>query len=140
MAGSPSWSRPPSPERRLILVDTSVWVDHLRSGLPLLANLLQEGEVLIHPWVIGEIACGNLRNRNQVLNLLQGLPTAVVASDSEVLLLIERSNLMGRGIGYVDAALLAAAKLSRCGLWTQDRRLAALAQDQGLPGPEDGWP
>ena len=124
----------------MILVDTSVWVDHLRSGLPLLANFLEEGEVLIHPWVIGEIACGNLRNRNQVLNLLQGLPTAVVASDSEVLLLIERSNLMGRGIGYVDAALLAAAKLSRCGLWTQDRRLAALAQDQGLPGPEDGWP
>ena len=123
----------------MILVDTSVWVDHLRSGLPLLANLLQEGDVLIHPWVIGEIACGNLRNRNQVLNLLQGLPTAVVASDSEVLLLIERSNLMGRGIGYVDAALLAAAKLSRCGLWTQDRRLAALAQDQGLPGPKDGW-
>jgi hypothetical protein len=123
----------------LILVDTSVWVDHLRSGLPLLANLLQEGDVLIHPWVIGEIACGNLRNRNQVLNLLQGLPTAVVASDSEVLLLIERSNLMGRGIGYVDAHLLAAAKLSRCGLWTQDRRLAALAQDQGLAGPEEGW-
>ena len=123
----------------MILVDTSVWVDHLRSGLPLLANLLQEGEVLIHPWVIGEIACGNLRNRNQVLTLLQGLPTAVVASDSEVLLLIERSNLMGRGIGYVDAALLAAAKLSRCGLWTQDRRLAALAQDQGLPGPKDRW-
>ena len=123
----------------MILVDTSVWVDHLRSGLPLLANLLQEGEVLIHPWVIGEIACGNLRNRNQVLDLLQGLPTAVVASVSEVLLLIERSNLMGRGIGYVDAHLLAAAKLSRCGLWTQDRRLAALAQEQGLPGPKDGW-
>ena len=123
----------------MILVDTSVWVDHLRSGLPLLANLLQEGDVLIHPWVIGEIACGNLRNRNQVLNLLQGLPTAVVASDSEVLLLIERSNLMGRGIGYVDAHLLAAAKLSHSGLWTQDRRLAALAQEQGLAGPKDGW-
>ena len=122
----------------MILVDTSVWVDHLRSGLPLLANFLEKGEVLIHPWVIGEIACGNLRNRNQVLELLQGLPAAVVASDSEVLLLIERSNLMGRGIGYVDAHLLAAAKLSRCGLWTQDRRLAALAQDQGLAGPEDG--
>ena len=123
----------------MILVDTSVWEDHLRNGLPLLANLLEEGEVLIHPWVIGEIACGNLRNRNQVLDLLQGLPTAVVASDSEVLLLIERSNLMGRGIGYVDAHLLAAAKLSRSGLWTQDRRLAVLAQEQGLAGPEEGW-
>ena len=123
----------------MILVDSSVWEDHLRNGLPLLANLLEEGEVLIHPWVIGEIACGNLRNRNQVLDLLQGLPTAVVASDSEVLLLIERSNLMGRGIGYVDAHLLAAAKLSHSGLWTQDRRLAVLAQEQGLAGPEDGW-
>ena len=122
----------------MILVDTSVWVDHLRSGLTPLANLLQEGKVLIHPWVIGEIACGNLRNRNQVLDLLQGLPTAVVARDSEILLLIERGKLMGRGIGYVDAHLLAAAKLSHCGLWTQDRRLAVLAQEQGLAGPEDG--
>ena len=122
----------------MILVDTSVWVDHLRSGVPLLANLLQEGEVLIHPWVIGEIACGNLRNRQQVLDLLLGLPTALVASDSEVLLLIERGNLMGRGIGYVDAHLLAAAKLSGCGLWTQDRRLAAVAQEQGLALAEDG--
>ena len=122
----------------MILVDTSVWVDHLRSGVPLLANLLQEGEVLIHPWVIGEIACGNLRNRQQVLDLLLGLPTALVASDSEVLLLIERGNLMGRGIGYVDAHLLAAAKLSRCGLWTQDRRLAVVAQEQGLALAEDG--
>ncbi len=122
----------------MILVDTSVWVDHLRSGVPLLANLLQEGEVLIHPWVIGEIACGNLRNRQQVLDLLLGLTTALVASDSEVLLLIERGNLMGRGIGYVDAHLLAAAKLSRCGLWTQDRRLAVVAQEQGLAFAEDG--
>jgi len=122
----------------LILVDTSVWVDHLRSGVPVLANLLQEGEVLIHPWVIGEIACGNLRNRQQVLDLLLGLPTALVASDSEVLLLIERGNLMGRGIGSIDAHLLAAAKLSRCGLWTQDRRLAAGAQEQGLALAEDG--
>ena len=122
----------------MILVDTSVWVDHLRSGVPLLANLLQKGEVLIHPWVIGEIACGNLRNRQQVLDLLLGLSTALVASDSEVLLLIERGNLMGRGIGYVDAHLLAAAKLSRCGLWTQDRRLAVVAQEQGLACAEDG--
>ena len=122
----------------MILVDTSVWVDHLRSGVPVLANLLQEGEVLIHPWVIGEIACGNLRNRQQVLDLLLGLPTALVASDSEVLLLIERGNLMGRGIGYVDAHLLTAAKLSRCGLLTQDRRLAAVAQEQGLALAEDG--
>ena len=116
----------------MILVDTSVWVEHLRHGLPRLATLLQEGEVLIHPWVIGELACGNLRNRQQVLELLQGLPVATVASDAEVLLLIERDRLMGRGIGYVDVHLLASARLSYCRLWTQDRRLAAVAHEQGL--------
>jgi predicted nucleic acid-binding protein len=116
----------------VILVDTSVWVEHLRCGLPRVAALLQEEKVLIHPWVIGELACGNLHNRGEVLELLQGLPAAVVASDREVLLLIEQDQLMGRGIGYVDAHLLAATKLSHCQLWTQDRRLAALAQDRGL--------
>jgi predicted nucleic acid-binding protein len=116
----------------VILVDTTVWVEHLRRGLPSLATLLQEGEVLIHPWVIGELACGNLRNRQQVLELLQGLPMATVASDAEALLLIEREQLMGRGIGYIDAHLLASARLSHCRLWTQDRRLAAVAQEQGL--------
>jgi predicted nucleic acid-binding protein len=116
----------------VILVDTSVWVEHLRRGLPRLATLLQEGKVLIHPWVIGELACGNLSRRHQVLELLQGLPAATVASDAEVLLLIERKRLMGRGIGYVDVHLLASARLSHCRLWTQDRRLASVAQEQGL--------
>ena len=120
----------------MILVDTSVWVEHLRRGLPRLATLLQGGEVMIHPWVIGELACGNLRNRAYVLELLQGLPAAVVASDSEVLLLTEREQLMGRGIGFVDAHLLASTKLSHTKLWTQDRRLAALAQERGLAMPE----
>ena len=104
----------------MILVDTSLWVEHLRRGLPRLATLLQEGQVLIHPWVIGELACGNLRHRSAVLNLLQGLPAATVASDAEVLHMIERDRLMGRGIGYVDAHLLASAKLSRCDLWSRD--------------------
>lgn len=123
----------------MILVDTFIWVEHLRRGLPRLVTLLQDGEVLIHPWVIGELACGNLRHRAQVLELLQGLPAATVASDAEVLHLIERDRLMGRGIGYVDAHLLASARLSHCRLWTQDRRLADVAQEQGLaagaPGP-----
>jgi predicted nucleic acid-binding protein len=116
----------------VILVETSVWVEHLRHGLPRLATLLQDGEVLIHPWVIGDLACGTLSNRRQVLELLQGLPAATVASAAEVLLLIERDQLMGRGIGYVDVHLLASARLSHCRLWTQDRRLAAVAQEQGL--------
>ena len=120
----------------MILVDTSVWVEHLRRGLPGLATLLQEGKVLIHSWVIGELACGNLRNRADVLELLQGLPAAVVASDQEVLLMIEQDQLMGRGIGYVDAHLLASAKLSHCQLWTQDRRLAVLTEERGLAAPE----
>ena len=122
----------------MILVDTSAWVEHLRHGLPRLATLLQEGAVLIHPWVIGELACGNLRKRSQVLELLQGLPAVTVASDAEVLLLIERDRLMGRGIGYVDAHLLASARLSHCRLWTQDRRLAAVALEQGLTMQETG--
>ena len=116
----------------MILVDTSVWVEHLRRGLPRLATLLQEGEVLIHPWVIGELVCGNLSNRREVLELLQGLPAATVASAAEVLLLIVRDQLMGRGIGYVDAHLLASARLSHGKLWTDDRRLAAVAEGQGL--------
>jgi predicted nucleic acid-binding protein len=120
----------------VILVDTSVWVEHLRRGLPRLATLLQEGKVLIHSWVIGELACGNLRNRADVLELLQGLPAAVVASDQEVLLMIEQHQLMGRGIGYVDAHMLASAKLSHCQLWTQDRRLAVLTEERGLAAPE----
>jgi predicted nucleic acid-binding protein len=120
----------------VILVDTSVWVEHLRRGLPRLATLLQEGKVLIHSWVIGELACGNLRNRADVLELLQGLPAAFVASDQEVLLMIEQDQLMGRGIGYVDAHLLASAKLSHCQLWTQDRRLAVMTEERGLAAPE----
>jgi predicted nucleic acid-binding protein len=116
----------------LILVDTSVWVDHLRDGLPALAALLEEGQVLIHPWVIGELACGHLKRRREVLELLQGLPGAMVASDGEVLLLIERASLMGRSLGYVEIHLLASARLSHCRLWTQDRRLAAVAEEQGL--------
>lgn len=120
----------------MILVDTSVWVEHLRRGLPGLATLLQEGKVLIHSWVIGELACGNLCNRADVLEPLQGLPAAVVASDQEVLLMIEQDQLMGRGIGYVDAHLLASAKLSHCQLWTRDRRLAVLTEERGLAAPE----
>jgi predicted nucleic acid-binding protein len=120
----------------VILVDTSIWVEHLRRGLPRLATRLKEGKVLIHPWVIGELACNHLRNRGEVLELLQGLPAAVVASDQEVLLMIEQDQLMGRGIGYVDAHLLASARLSHCQLWTQDRRLVALAKERGLAMPE----
>ena len=115
-----------------MLVDTSIWVNHLRSGLHSLAAALENSKVMIHPWVIGELACGNLRDRNHVLDLLRSLPAATVATDAEVLRLIEQEQLMGRGIGYVDAHLLASARLSRCRLWTDDRRLRNLALELGV--------
>lgn len=116
----------------MILVDTSVWVSHLRKSEQRLAALLTEGSVLVHPFVIGEIACGNLKNRSTVLTNLQELPLALIASQSEVLQLIERHRLWGRGIGWIDAHLLASALLTGCRFWTADRRLEAIARQLGL--------
>jgi predicted nucleic acid-binding protein len=117
----------------LILVDTSVWVDHLRVGDERLAALLDGGEVLGHPFVIGELALGNLRRRDAFFADLRDLPQATVAWEEEVLDLIEREALFGRGIGYVDVHLLAAALLTTdTKLWTRDRRLQAVAAQLGL--------
>jgi predicted nucleic acid-binding protein len=114
----------------VILVDTSVWIDHLRSGEPLLVAALEGGRVLMHPFVLGELACGNLANRSEVLELLGGLPAAPSATDPEALEFIERRTLMGRGIGYIDVHLLASIALSGdARLWTRDRRLAAVATE-----------
>lgn len=113
----------------MILVDTSVWVDHLRAGEAQLVNLLTAAQVAIHPWVIGELACGHLRQRGEVLGLLQALPALPLASDPEVLLFIERHQLMGRGIGYLDTHLLASVLLAHARLWTRDRRLRLVAAD-----------
>ena len=112
----------------MVLVDTSVWVGHLRGGSQRLAELLRQNLVLMHPSVLGELACGNLRNRKSLLALLAGLPTARTARDAEVLYFIERHALMGQGIGYVDAHLLAATVLNApATLWTADRPLRAAA-------------
>lgn len=117
----------------MILVDTSVWVEHLRHGLPDLVSRLDGGEVLGHPFVLGELSMGNLRQRGIVLGALEDLPPAVLAADSEVRAFVERQGLHGRGIGYVDAHLLAAARLTRdARLWTLDRRLAEIAEALGL--------
>jgi predicted nucleic acid-binding protein len=117
----------------VILVDTSVWVEHLRAANEMLAALLNSGEVLGHPFVTGELALGNLRRRDPFLTDLRDLPQAIVASDEDVLHLVDREALFGRGIGYVDAHLLAAARLTAGSkLWTRDRRLQAVAAQLGL--------
>lgn len=117
----------------MILVDTSVWIEHLRQGEPELIRLLNAGEVLGHPAVTGELAMGNLRDRAEVLASLRGLPQAGVASDSEVMLVVETCHLYGRGIGYADAHLLASTMLTdNARLWTRDRRLQERATKLNL--------
>ena len=111
----------------MILVDTSVWVAHLRQGNARLATLLGETAVLIHPFIIGELALGNLRQRDEILGLLENLPTAQVATHREVLSMIDNRDLAGTGIGWIDAHLLASALLSDVPLWTLDRRLSTVA-------------
>ncbi len=117
----------------MILVDTSVWVDHLRKGEPALARLLDTAQVLAHPFVIGELALGILRQRDLILATLQDLPQAALASQQEVLHFIDAHQLSGAGIGYVDAHLLAATRLTAgARLWTGDKRLLEVAERLGL--------
>lgn len=121
----------------MILVDTSVWIDHLRQGDSALVAALETGQVLVHPFIVGELACGNLANRREVLALLQALPRAPVASDEEALRFIETRRLMGRGVGYVDVHLLASVALhGSATLWTRDKRLAAVAAELALADGE----
>ena len=121
----------------MMLVDTSIWVDHLREGVPALASALEQAGVLMHPFVRGELACGNLKNRREVLRLLGELPAAPLATDAEALAFIERRALMGRGLGYIDVHLLASVALAGgARLWTRDKRLAAVAADLKLAHAE----
>ncbi len=115
-----------------LLADTSVWIDHLRSANAELAARLDRGEVWCHPFIVGELACGNLANRREILHRLEALPRADVAEHREVLAFLEAHRLAGRGIGWVDAHLLASARLTRLPIWTLDKHLAAVAQDLGL--------
>ena len=120
----------------MILVDTSLWVEHLRSPNAILSELLNSDEVLGHPFVAGELALGNLRQRDDILRILRRLPQATSASHGEVLRFIDREALYGRGIGYVDAHLLAAVRLTAdAKLWAHDRRLQAVAAQLGLAAP-----
>ena len=124
----------------MILVDTSVWVDHLRGDDSYsLAELLDQGRVSIHRMVVGELACGNLHKRDQVLHLLAQLPTITEATHGEVMQFIAAHKLMGRGVGYIDMHLLASAALGNgVRLWTRDKRLAGVARELnlGFVGPD----
>ena len=120
--------------RVMLLVDTSVWVEHFRRGETALADSLRHGAVLMHPFIAGELACGNLKKRRAVLADLHAVPPARLASNQEVRQLIEARRLWGRGLGWIDAHLLASALLSGCRLWTLDRRLRGAAAELGLSG------
>jgi len=115
-----------------VLVDTSVWVDHLRRRNATLVELLERAQVWTHPFVIGELACGNLRQRRTILDSLAELPRVAAVTHEEVLAFVDTRRLMGRGLGWIDMHLLAAAALARLAFWTVDRRLAAAAADLGL--------
>jgi predicted nucleic acid-binding protein len=116
----------------MVLADTSVWIGHFRLGEPGLADRLSEGLVLMHPFIAGELACGNLKNRTAILSNLHELPWAKAASNTEVLRLLDDRRLWGRGLGWIDVHLLASALLSDCRFWTLDKRLGEAAAELGL--------
>lgn len=116
----------------MILVDTSIWVDHLRKSNRELVYLLEQSQVLVHPWIIGELACGNLANRKDLLMLFRSMPVARAASDIEVFELIEARRLFGKGVGWVDMHILASAILEDIKLWTGDIKLRGLASSLGV--------
>lgn len=115
-----------------MIVDTSVWVQHLRKGEPRLREYLDDGIVMVHPCIVGELACGNIHNRSEVLSLLASLPTTQVVEQDELLHFLEKEQLFGRGIGWVDVHLLASARVSGVQLWTLDRRLSEAARALGV--------
>ncbi|MCV9998104.1 VapC toxin family PIN domain ribonuclease [Pararhizobium sp. YC-54] len=120
----------------MVLIDTSIWIDHLRLNEPEVTDLLLQRRLLMHPYIIGEIALGTLRNRSAILGMLAELPTSRLASPAEVLRLVDQNKLFGLGIGYVDAHILASLRLTaRSQLWTRDKRLHAAAMKLGLARP-----
>ena len=116
----------------MILVDSSVWVGHFRSTDPHLRALLEAAQVLLHPSVIGELACGNLRERDMTLRYFRAMPSAIPATDHEALELLQKQKLWGSGIGWVDIHLLASALLTGCRFWTLDAQLAKASEMLGV--------
>lgn len=117
-----------------MLVDTSVWIDHFRRSQPALVAALDRGDVQCHDFVLGELACGSLPRREEVLLLIQTLPRIAAVSNDEAMALVAERRLWGRGLGWIDVNLLAAALVGGGSLWTLDRRLRTVAQDLGV-----GW-
>jgi predicted nucleic acid-binding protein len=113
----------------VILADTSVWIEHFRSPNRALGELLEQDQVLVHPFVIGEIACGHFRNRAEIISLMQAMPAAPRADDGEILLLTEQRRFRGRGIGLIDIHLLASCLMAPCLVWTADKRLKMVADE-----------
>jgi len=116
----------------MILVDTSIWITHLREGNKQLEELLMSAQVMCHPFIIGELACGNIKNRNGIISLLTALQLAQEVDFDEFLFFIDQNHLMRKGIGFVDIHLLASAKLAGVKLWTADKRLASAADQLNL--------
>ncbi|MCC5850445.1 MAG: VapC toxin family PIN domain ribonuclease [Verrucomicrobia bacterium] len=116
----------------MILVDTSIWIDHFRKTSPNLVGKLKSEQVVMHDFVLGELACGNLTNRKEIIALLHALPHVNKIQDDEILLFVEQHALMGRGIGLIDIHLLASSILDRCALWTRDKRLLGIAEEMGI--------
>lgn len=122
----------------MVLVDTSVWIDHLRSGDPTLVDLLEAARVVVHPFVVGELACGNLENRREILRYVGELPEAPLGTHAEAMIFIERHGLMARGVGYVDVHLLVSTALADATrLWSRDRRLARVAAELDVAFADD---
>jgi hypothetical protein len=117
----------------MVLVDTSVWIEHFRHGQPALIKLLDRPAVLTHPFIVGELACGNLQVRSRILADLKSLPEGIEASHDEVLRLIEDRRLSGKGIGWIDCHLIASALITDCQFWTLDKRLHQVVRELDLP-------
>lgn len=116
----------------MVLVDTSVWIFHLRYGNDKLKRLLNVGYVICHPFIIAELSCGNLKNRNETLSLFQSLPMVIEAEHEEVMWFIENYQLMGKGLGYIDIHLISSSLLSRVSIWTIDKKLYEISLKLGM--------
>jgi predicted nucleic acid-binding protein len=116
----------------VVLVDTSIWIDHFRKASRTLSSLLEQDEVILHSFVLGELACGNLNNRKEIIALLHALPVVTKIDDDEIMFFIEGHALMGRGVGLIDMHLLASCHLDKCRLWTKDKRLRGMATEMGI--------